>query len=179
MHEVDAVIFSETLRVGDLLTARASVGAGEFTSRETVSLRGSLLRQVARSFRLTNIAVPEEGQYALVLGSPVYFSSATPQLMALLDRTGMVARTDGNRFGGKVGGPIVVARRAGLNLTFAELMMWYFINDMIVPGSTYWTVCLAGGQGDRDAADDKEALKSIGHFGENVAKVIRAMKALK
>jgi len=69
LREVDLVIFSETLRVADLLTTRAAVGDAELTSRETVALRALLLRQVARSFRLTNIAVPEEGRYGLVLGA--------------------------------------------------------------------------------------------------------------
>jgi len=69
LHEVDPVAFSETLRMADLLTTRAAVGEAELTSRETVALRALLLRQVARSFRLTNIAVPEDGRYGLVLGT--------------------------------------------------------------------------------------------------------------
>lgn len=69
LHEVDPVAFSETLRVADLLTTRAAVGEAELTSRETVALRVLLLRQAARSFRLTNIAVPEDGRYGLVLGA--------------------------------------------------------------------------------------------------------------
>ncbi len=69
LREVDPVVFSETLRTADLLTTRAAVGEAALTSRETVALRALLLREVARSFRLTNIAVPEDGRYALVLGA--------------------------------------------------------------------------------------------------------------
>jgi len=69
LREVDPVAFSETLRVADLLTTHAAVGEAELTSRETVALRALLLREVARSFRLTNIAVPEDGRYGLVLGA--------------------------------------------------------------------------------------------------------------
>jgi len=69
LHAVDPVAFSETLRVADLLTTRAAVGDAELTSRETVALRALLLREVARSFPLTNIAVPEDGRYGLVLGA--------------------------------------------------------------------------------------------------------------
>ena len=32
----------------------------------------------------------------LIVGSPVHFGSATPELMALLDRAGYVARANGN-----------------------------------------------------------------------------------
>lgn len=69
LDAVDAIVFSETLRAADLLTTRAAVGEAEMTSRETVALRALLLREVARSFRLTNIAVPEDGRFALVLGT--------------------------------------------------------------------------------------------------------------
>lgn len=66
--QVDPIIFSETLRAADLLTTRAAVGDADLTSRETVTLRATLLREIARSFDQTNIAVPEDGPYALVLG---------------------------------------------------------------------------------------------------------------
>ncbi|OPZ81190.1 MAG: hypothetical protein BWY76_03109 [bacterium ADurb.Bin429] len=69
LHRVDAIIFSETLRAADLLTTRAAAGDADLTSRETVALRATLLRQLARSFRLTNIAVPEDGRFAVVLGA--------------------------------------------------------------------------------------------------------------
>ncbi|MHB9133364.1 MAG: DUF4132 domain-containing protein [Armatimonadota bacterium] len=68
LSQVEAVIFSETLRTADLLTTQAAVGEADLTSRETVALRAMLLREVARTFPLTNLAVPEDGQYALVLG---------------------------------------------------------------------------------------------------------------
>jgi hypothetical protein len=66
---VDAIVCSETLRVADLLTTSAAVGDADLTSRETVAVRATLLRQIARSFALTNILVPEDGRFALVLGS--------------------------------------------------------------------------------------------------------------
>ena len=66
--QVDPIIFSETLRAADFLTARAAVGDADLTSRETIILRATLLREVARSFNLTNIIVREEGPNALVLG---------------------------------------------------------------------------------------------------------------
>lgn len=69
LHRVDAIIFSETLRAADLLTTRAAAGDAELTSRETIALRATLLRQLARSFGLTNIAAPEDGAYAVILGA--------------------------------------------------------------------------------------------------------------
>jgi multimeric flavodoxin WrbA len=57
----------------------------------------------------------------VIVGSPVYFGSATPQTMALLDRVGYVARCKENFLRRKVGAAIAVARRAGANFTFAQL----------------------------------------------------------
>ena len=103
----------------------------------------------------------------IVVGSPVYFGSATPEMMALLDRAGYVSRANGHLFSRKLGGPIAVARRAGHNFTYAQLMFWFTINDMVVPGSTYWNVGLAGLPG--KIAEDEECLRTIDRFAENLA----------
>ena len=80
----------------------------------------------------------------IILGSPVYLSSVVPQMMALLARATFIAYWSDKFFAGKVGGPITVARRAGHNLAFSQLLLWFFINGITVPGSTYWNVGMAG-----------------------------------
>jgi len=103
----------------------------------------------------------------IVVGSPVYFGSATPEMMALLDRAGYVSRSNGGLFTRKLGGPVAIARRAGHNFTYAQLCFWFMINDMIVPGSSYWNVGLARTTG--EIGNDKEALATIERFAENLA----------
>lgn len=103
----------------------------------------------------------------IVVGSPVYFGSATPEMMALLDRAGYVSRNNGNMFSRKLGGPVVVARRAGHNFTFAQLLYWFLINDMVVPGSSYWNI--AFGRGPGEVANDEEGLATVDRFAENLA----------
>lgn len=102
----------------------------------------------------------------IVVGSPVYFGSATPELMALLDRAGYVGRGGTNPFSRKIGGPLVVARRAGQNFTYAQLLYWFMINDMVVPGSTYWNVAFGKGKG--DVSNDEEALRTVDRFADNL-----------
>ena len=102
----------------------------------------------------------------IVVGSPVYFGSATPNIMSILDRAGYVSRSNGNFFSRKIGGPLVVARRAGHNFTFAQLLNWYMINDMIVPGSSYWNV--AFGREPGEVCNDEEGLNTIDKFVENL-----------
>jgi len=102
----------------------------------------------------------------IVVGSPVYFGSATPQMMALLDRAGYVSRKNGNLLSRKLGGPVVVARRAGQNFTYAQLLFWYMINDMIVPGSSYWNIAFGAARG--EVSEDREGLETVTRFAENL-----------
>lgn len=111
----------------------------------------------------------------IVLGSPVYFGSATPQLMALLDRAGYVSRQNGNLFSRKIGGAVVVARRAGQNFTFAQLLYWFMINDMIVPGSSYWNVAFGLAKG--HVEQDTEGVQTVLRFAENLAWLAKKLHA--
>lgn len=104
----------------------------------------------------------------IVVGSPVYFGSAVPEMMALLDRAGYVSRSNGNTyFSRKIGGPIVVARRAGHNFTLAQLLYWFMINDMVVPGSSYWNIAFGREVG--EVENDEEGLATVDRFAENLA----------
>ncbi|RJQ05404.1 MAG: flavodoxin family protein [Bacillota bacterium] len=113
----------------------------------------------------------------IIVGSPVHFSGPAPALVALLDRAGYCSRQSRRFFSGKVGAPVAVARRAGHNFTFAWLLLWFFVNDFIIPGSTYWNVGMAGEGGARDAEADKEGLDTIAHFAKNMARVLTALHA--
>ncbi len=103
----------------------------------------------------------------IIVGSPVYFGSATPALMSVLDRAGYVSRANDNPLSRKLGGPVVVARRAGQNFTYAQLLYWYMISDMVVPGSTYWNIGFGLKPG--DVASDQEAIDTVKRFAENLA----------
>ena len=108
---------------------------------------------------------------AIIIGSPVYYGGATSLVMALLHRAGHVAGANGKALAGKIGGPIAVARRAGQNFTYAQLLFWFMINDMVVPGSTYWNMGIAREKG--EILEDQEALRTVDHFGENVARMLK------
>ena len=104
----------------------------------------------------------------IVVGSPVHFGSAVPEMMAVLDRAGYVSRANGNTYlSRKIGGPIVVARRAGQNFTFAQLLYWFMINDMVVPGSSYWNIAFGREAG--EVENDAEGLATVERFAENLA----------
>ncbi|MFC1860327.1 flavodoxin family protein [Chloroflexota bacterium] len=111
---------------------------------------------------------------AIILASPVYYGSATAQLKALMERTGYISRS-GKPFAGKVGGPLVVARRAGHNFTFAQIIYWFHILGFFMPGSTYWNVAFGREKG--EVNEDKEGLEIAWNFGKNVAFLVKKLKA--
>ena len=111
---------------------------------------------------------------AFIIGSPVYFGSATSQTTSFLHRAGYISRANDKLLSGKIGGPIIVARRAGQNFTYAQLLFFFTINDMIVPGSTYWNVAFGRHKG--EAKEDEEGMNTIKHFAENVADLLYKLK---
>jgi multimeric flavodoxin WrbA len=102
-----------------------------------------------------------------IVGTPVHFGTARGDLMSALQRIGMVSKSNDGFLSRKIGGPVVVARRAGHTATIQELLMFYLINDMVVPGSTYWN--MAFGRHPGEVMDDTEGLETVRRFGENVA----------
>jgi multimeric flavodoxin WrbA len=110
---------------------------------------------------------------AIILASPVYYGSATALLKAFMERAGYIS---GRRrvFAGKVGGPLVVARRAGQNFTFAQIMFWYHILGFFVPGSTYWNVAFGREKG--EVSQDEEGLNTVRNFAMNVALMTKKMR---
>jgi multimeric flavodoxin WrbA len=111
---------------------------------------------------------------AIIVGSPVYFGSPTPNILALLHRAGYVAQSAGRPFERKIGGPIVVARRAGQNFTLAQLMFFFLHQGMIVPGSTYWNI--AFGREPGEVENDEEGMRTVRKFAENVGWLLGKMR---
>ena len=109
----------------------------------------------------------------ILIGSPVYFGSATPQIMALLDRVGYVSRKHPHLLRRKVGAAIVVARRAGQNFTFAQLNYFFLISEMIVPGSTYWNVAFGREKG--EVRNDAEGMETVKNLARNMAWLMKRL----
>jgi len=112
----------------------------------------------------------------IILATPVYFGSATPQIKALIDRAGYLSGARGRVFENKAGGAMVVARRAGQNFTFAQLLFFFLHQGMIVPGSTYWNIAFGREKG--EVAKDEEGLRTARNFGKRMVWLIRRIKGL-
>jgi multimeric flavodoxin WrbA len=106
-----------------------------------------------------------------IIGSPVYFGSATSQATSLLHRTGYVSKANGNLLRGKTGAPVVVARRAGQNFTYAQLALFYIISDMTIAGSSYWNV--AFGRKPGEVLNDEEGVETVKQCMKNIADLLK------
>ena len=110
-----------------------------------------------------------------IVGAPVYYGTARGDMMSAIQRIAMVAGNNGKWLTGKVGGPVVVARRGGLTASLQEMLMHFFICGMIVPGSTYWNILFGKQPG--EAANDEEGIATVKGFGTNVAELIKKINA--
>ena len=110
---------------------------------------------------------------ALIVGSPVYFGTARGDVMSPLQRMGYISMRSDRFLSGKVGGPVAVARRGGHTLTLQEMLMFFLINDMIVPGSTYWNMVFGRLPG--EVWKDQEGIDTIRHFASNVANLVKKL----
>lgn len=110
---------------------------------------------------------------AIILASPVYFSSCTALLKALIERAGFIS---GPRrvFAGKAGGALVVARRAGQNFTFAQLMLWFQHQGFYMAGSTYWNIAFGREKGEVTA--DEEGMRTADNFAKNLAQLMKKLR---
>lgn len=107
----------------------------------------------------------------ILLGSPTYFADVTCNMKALMDRAGMVARANGDMFRRKAGAAVVTARRGGAIHTFDTLNHFFFIGQMIVPGSCYWN--MGYGREPGQVRGDGEGLDTMRVLGRNMAWLLK------
>jgi multimeric flavodoxin WrbA len=110
---------------------------------------------------------------AILLGSPTYFGMMSPELKALIDRAGFVARANPDLLKRKVGAAVAVARRTGSLITFDAINHFFLINQMIVPGSSYWNIGVGNKKG--DVQKDEEALRTMEDLGRNIAWLLKKL----
>jgi multimeric flavodoxin WrbA len=111
----------------------------------------------------------------IILGSPTYFSMMSPELKALIDRAGYVTRNNGGLLRRKVGAAVVAVRRAGGIATFDAINHFFLINEMIIPGSSYWNIGIGRAKG--DVEKDQEGLETMATLGKNMAWLLKQLSA--
>ena len=109
---------------------------------------------------------------ALVVGSPVYYGSATGQICCLLDRLFFAG---GRLMDGKVGACVVSCRRGGASAAFDRLNKYFLMNNMPLASSQYWNQ--VHGNTPDEVRQDAEGLQTMRTLGSNMAWLLKCIQA--
>lgn len=98
----------------------------------------------------------------ILFGHPACETEVAPKMQSLMDRSCMVAKANDQLFRRKVGAAITPLNCAGAVDTFDTLNHFFLINEMIVPGSTFWRTGIAseitGADRESESLDTMKAL---------------------
>jgi multimeric flavodoxin WrbA len=107
----------------------------------------------------------------IIIGSPVYFADVTTEVKALIDVAGYVTRANGFLLKKKIGAGVIAVRRGGALHTFETINNFFLINQMIVPGSSYWNFAFGRNKG--EVVNDEEGMQTMKDLAENIAWLLK------
>ena len=112
----------------------------------------------------------------IILGSPTYFADTTTRMKALIERAGYVCKVNGDLLKYKVGAAVVSVRRAGATHVFSSINYFFLINQMIVPGSTYWNLGISPNATEPELImEDKEGIATFQNLGKNMVYLLQRL----
>jgi multimeric flavodoxin WrbA len=114
-----------------------------------------------------------EAADGIIIGSPTYFADISAETKALIDRSGMVARANGNLFRRKAGAAVIAVRRGGAIHAFDSINHFFLISEMIVPGSSYWNIGIGRNIGEVEG--DEEGVSTMQNLGRNMAWLLKRL----
>jgi multimeric flavodoxin WrbA len=100
----------------------------------------------------------------IILGSPVYFNDVTPEMKALIDRTGYVSRANGRMFKNKVGAAVAAVRRSGAVHTLDSMNHFFLSGEMILVGRA-----IGMGRERGEVEKDEEGIRLVKTLGQRMA----------
>lgn len=119
---------------------------------------------------VNEIAKKFEEADGLVVASPVYYASANPTLVALLDRLFYSTGFDKTM---KVGASVVCARRGGCSATFDQLNKFFTISGMPIVSSQYWNSVHGREKGEAEL--DEEGLQTMRILAKNMIFLMKSI----
>jgi multimeric flavodoxin WrbA len=111
----------------------------------------------------------------IIIGSPVYFADISSEAKSLIDVAGYALRGAGNPLRRKVGAAVIAVRRAGAIHAFDSINHFFLINEMIIPGSSYWNIGIGREKG--EVLKDEEGLRTMKVLGENMSWLLKKLDA--
>ncbi len=108
------------------------------------------------------------GAEGIILGSPVYFNDVTPEMKALIDRTGYVSRANGRMFKNKVGAAVAAVRRSGAVHTIDSMNHFFLSGEMILVGRA-----IGMGRERGEVEKDEEGMQLVKTLGQRMAWLLK------
>jgi multimeric flavodoxin WrbA len=109
--------------------------------------------------------------HGILLGSPTYIADMTVNMKALIERSTIVSKSNGDFLKRKVGAAVIAVRRAGSTHVLSSMNYFFLINQMIIPGSSYWNVGIGRDLG--EVKKDKEGIHTMKTLGQNMAWLLK------
>jgi multimeric flavodoxin WrbA len=131
--------------------------------------------QCAQTDDMGNTLIEKMAQAdGILFGSPTEEADISPQMKALLERACSVAQANHQMFRHKVGAAVVSVHSAGAIQAFDTLSHFFMVNEMVVPGTSYWNAGI-GRQGRTvdSSTDDYATMKTL---GKNMAWLLENLK---
>lgn len=150
----------ETIQVGQM-DIRGCIACGN-CSELGKCVFDDIVNEVATKFKEAD---------GLVIASPVYYASANPTLVALLNRLFYSASYDTSM---KVGASVVCARRGGCSATFDELNKFFTIANMPIASSQYWNSIHGREKGEADM--DEEGKQTMRTLAKNMTFLMKSIE---
>ncbi len=108
----------------------------------------------------------------LVVGSPVYYASASGQIVSFLDRA---FYSGSSAMQGKLAAAIVSCRRGGASSTFDELNKYFAISNMPIVTSNYWNQI--HGNTPEEVLQDEEGVQTMKTLADNMVWLLKCIEA--
>jgi multimeric flavodoxin WrbA len=112
---------------------------------------------------------------AIIIGSPVYYADITADAKALIEVAGYALSAAGNPLKRKPGAAVIAVRRGGATHAFDSINHFFLINEMIVPGSSYWNFGIGREKG--EVLKDEEGMRTMKVLGENMAWLMKKLNS--
>lgn len=121
---------------------------------------------------VNEFALKAEEADGFIFGTPVYYGNATGGLTCFMDR---LFYSSVRYLEDKPVASVVSCRRGGASETFAQLNMYYMMNNMPVISSQYWNQ--VHGYTPSDVEKDEEGLQTMRTLALNMAWILKSIEA--
>jgi multimeric flavodoxin WrbA len=110
------------------------------------------------------------GADGIILGSSTYFYDVTPEMKALIDRSGFVSRANGGMYRNKVGATVAALRRAGGTHAIDSMNHFLLSQEFIIVGRAIGFGMVPG-----DVEKDEEGMQGVRMLGQRMAWLLKRL----